>query len=371
MKKILSFLLAAPLMMAVLTGCSTPKGETDQDIVERVGNLATLVIDNGGQLKEAGKTYQTEFNDSFLALKQYPASEENPEDLVLIEWSDNTEKQKVTYAKDPKNPDRTKITPKYPLQKSEEFLLELTATVTYNEAVTTRLFKFWIVSDTVEVLTLQQLREKISNGTASTDANYSFNGIVTGYMEPSDSHLYSGVYVQDGPWAMMLYAGKMSSMWDYDNWTIGTRLHVIGKLSPYNGLNELKPSLVELAPNDAQIATPTTLSITQGSQYGTTQLLGQDGRLVEIKGAKFVKTETLKVGSHANMTFSLDGVNITFRVNYHIGETAYKALIDVASTLKAGDTVNLYGVVSWFNAPQISPQFIDGRTPAQCIEIVK
>jgi hypothetical protein len=170
---------------------------------------------------------------------------------------------------------------------------------------------------------------------------------------------------------MMLYAGKMSSLWDYDNWGIGTRLSVVGKLSPYNGLNELKPSVVELAPGDAVIAEPTTLVITEGSQYGATQLAGQDGRLVEIRNAEYVSSETLKVGSHANMTFKLGTATITFRVNYHIGADAYAGLIEVASTLKAGDKVNLYGVVSWFNAPQISPQFIKDRTPAQCIEIVK
>ena len=376
MKKILSLLIAAPLMLGILTGCGGPKKPTAQDIVEKVGNLATLVIDSGGQLKEPGKTYQTEFNDTFLALKQYPASED-PEDLVTIEWTDNTNKQKVTYAKDPKNPDRTKISPKYPLQRSEEFLLELTATVSYKTATTTRLFKFYIVSDTVEVLTLKQLREKIASGKSNTDTNYSFNGIVTGYMEPSDSHLYAGVYVQDGDYAMMLYAGKMSAQWDYDNWGIGTKLHVIGKLSPYNGLNELKPSVVELAPEGVEIATPTTLVIDSGDEYNLDTLTGNDGRLVEIRGAKFKsKSADVKVGSHGNIIFTLeksDGstVDVTYRVNYHIGETAYTELLAVVNGLTVGQTVNLYGVVSWYNAPQLAPQFIAGRTPAQCIEVVQ
>lgn len=373
MKKILSFLVAAPLMLGVLAGCG-PTTNPDQEALDKVANLATLLLDSSGQIKEAGKNYQTEYGDTFLGLKYYQVSAEEG-DQVTVTWSDNAP-GKVAYAKVPKQDDRTKISPTYPLVSTLEYDLELTALIEYKGLSATRVFKFHIISDVVESVTLKQLREKIAAGTASTDVNYETNGIITGYMEPSDSHLYAGVYVQDGPWALMLYAGKMSSLWDYDNWTIGTRLHIVGKLSPYNGLNELKPSLVELASEDVELATPTPLVIEDGDDYGTTQLFGHDGRLVEIRGAKFVSTETLAVGSHKNIKFSLAKTSggtaeIVFRVNYHIGTDAYNDLIKVVNGLKAGDLVNLYGVISWYNTPQISPQFIAGKTPAQCIEVVQ
>ncbi len=70
-------------------------------------------------------------------------------------------------------------------------------------------------TDTVEltvlekapVMGLKALREGIASGELKEGAIVDFYGEITATMEPTEDHLYSGIYVQDGEYAMMVYAG--------------------------------------------------------------------------------------------------------------------------------------------------------------------
>lgn len=230
------------------------------------------------------------------------------------------------------------------------------------------------ILDKAPVMGLKALREGIAAGELKEGAIVDFYGEVTATMEPSEDHLYSGIYVQDGEYAMMVYAGSLGTLWFENNLAIGDKVYVNGTLAPYNGLNEVKPTeLRKIEDGEYEVAEPTALEIT-AETYNATSLLGNDGRLFTMKDLTYVDGKITDVTAHTNINFEAtkeDGtkVPVVFRANYHLGKTAMTELKEVVDGLSAGTKVDLTGVISWFNTPQLAPQFLAGKTPAQNITV--
>lgn len=230
------------------------------------------------------------------------------------------------------------------------------------------------ILDKAPVMGLKALREGIAAGELKEGAIVDFYGEVTATMEPSEDHLYSGIYVQDGEYAMMVYAGQLGTLWFENKLAIGDKVYVNGTLAPYNGLNEVKPTEIrKIEDGEYEVAEPTPIEIT-AETYNATSLLGNDGRLFTMKDLTYVDGKITDVTAHTNINFEAtkeDGtkVPVTFRANYHLGKTAMTELKEVVDGLSAGAKVDLTGVISWYNTPQLAPQFLAGKTPAQNITV--
>ncbi len=231
--------------------------------------------------------------------------------------------------------------------------------------------------DKAPVMGLKAVREGIADGSIKEDSIVDFYGVVTATMEQTLDHIYSGVYVQDGDYAMMVYSGTTETGWFDDSMTIGSYVYVKGTLAPYNGLNEVKPTEFRVMTDEEKaaytVATPTAVAIT-GDTYNATDLLGQDGRLFTMTDVVYKSGKITDLDEHTNILFTAKNsegqdVEITYRANYHIGTTAMAELKEVVDGLSAGSVVDLTGVISWYNVPQLAPQFLDGKTPAQNITV--
>ncbi len=222
---------------------------------------------------------------------------------------------------------------------------------------------------------LKTVREKITDGTYKENSVVEFSGYITATMAESD--ISDGVYVQDGDYALMLYAGNLDTAWADGELKIGDLVHVKGTLSPYNGLNEVKPTIVEKVTadvlEDSKLpvpTTPTALEINDDTDFSKEGLAGQDGRLFTIKNAKY-KSGTVNVGDHSNVIFTVGDTDVTFRVNYHLGKSDMHMMKGIVDSLETGDEVNLYGVIGWYNGPQLSPQILSNRTAYDCVEPIE
>ncbi|MBQ9265472.1 MAG: Ig-like domain-containing protein [Bacilli bacterium] len=172
----------------------------------------------------------------------------------------------------------------------------------------------------------------------------------------------------------MLYAGQLSQYYEDLQLKIGDSVHVKGVNSPYGGFNEIKPSEItkEIQGN---LAKPNVLTVS-GEDYADAEhkLLGKDSNLAKVTNAVY-KSGTITVANkvHNNLIFGFpktDGslVDVAVAVSYHLGTDALNALKAVTDTLKPGDKVNLDGNISVNeNKFQFALNFLEGKTPAQCV----
>ena len=232
-----------------------------------------------------------------------------------------------------------------------------------------------VVSPKAPVLTLEQVRAGIADGTYKEDSVIDFYGRITGTMEPTEDHLYSGVYVQDGDYAMMLYAGTLDENWFGNELAIGDDIYVKGVLSPFEGLMEVKPTEVRLmtAEDNYTVSTPTVINLT-GDNWSKNALSNQDSRLFVAENAIYKSGTISDPTSHSTIKFELtkeDGTKVEadLRLNYHIGVEQMTALQTKINGLSAGAVVDLKGVLGWYNGPQMSLQFLADATPDECMVV--
>ena len=249
------------------------------------------------------------------------------------------------------------------------------------------------VTDTVEVSpdgeeplqvqSLQEIRAGIADGSIKKDDELSFYATITATFEPTggdSGHVYSGIYVQDGAYPMVLYAGKTSQYWDSEQLQIGDTVYAKGPFSPYSGLNEIKPSVITKldAATAATVAAPTAINL-DATNFNATTLFNQDGRLAHFenlifKGGSIESTNAAeKKDSILNFAVAAqDGslVDVEVVARYHLadGLTALKTAVDA---LELGDICTIDAVVlhSGGTSPKVSLslQYLQGKTPAQCI----
>lgn len=229
-------------------------------------------------------------------------------------------------------------------------------------------------------MTLRDVREYITeNPDVTEDDNVvvDFYGRITATMEATtgdDGHVYSGVFVQDGDYAIMLYAGSLSELYESLDLQIGDDIYARGVLSPYNGLNEVKPSEIRLIEEDEYtVSEPTTLTVT-GDNWNLDTLTGQDSRLVVAEDVEYVSGKITSVTSHATIKVRLpkaDGTytNADLYVNYHLGQTQMAELQTIFAGMSEGTKFDFKGVLGWHENPQLQLEFLEGLEPSECITI--
>ena len=239
------------------------------------------------------------------------------------------------------------------------------------------------LTDTVEITVLEKvinpameisaLRDAITAGELKKEDEVVVNGIISSYFESPD-HLYAGAYIQDGPDAISLYAGSISKDFEALGLKLGDKVRVEGTLDIYNGLEQIKPTAITLVEDDT-LQDPQILEVTDFSKFNATDLAQQSGRLIKVTNVPYIgladKNEISiddTSGKHYTANFGTAEHKIPYYVNYHAGKNARNNIAGILKALEAGDTVDLYGVIGWFNAPQISPVYMSGREAGDCID---
>ena len=320
MKK-LSYLMLTSLLISGLAGCGSkkepaPTPKTDAEIVQEAIANPALVLTQGGAIVYSGTTTQMKTGDYFLAMKEYQYSETQK---VEIKWSfDKADKWTTkTYAKDTT---RVTLTPATVFETKDEYKTTITATAKLNEATATTTYYAYQNRLVVKNKTIEEFRKEFAAGTIKSSENIRFYGYVTGKMDDT----YAGVYVNSGEYGIMLYAGNLEAQWNANNVKVGDLVMVIGVASPYNGLFEVKPQVVQ--PVEAKdlpvgyvVEEPVKQSIDK-RQFNGTDLLLKDNSKVTMSGLTYLgaggsnskpeigKTE-FDPGSHAYIWFS---VNLSF-----------------------------------------------------------
>ena len=239
------------------------------------------------------------------------------------------------------------------------------------------------LTDTVEITVLEKvinpamkiaaLRDAITAGELKKEDEVIVNGIISSYFESPD-HLYAGAYIQDGADAISLYAGSISKDFEALGLNLGDKVRVEGTLDIYNGLEQIKPTAITLVEDDT-LQDPQILEVTDFSKFNKTDLAQQSGRLIKVTNVPYIglaKGSEISIddtsGKHYTANFGTAEHTIPYYVNYHAGKNARNNIAGILRSLEAGDTVDLYGVIGWFNAPQISPVYMSGRDAGDCID---
>lgn len=382
MKKHILFIL--PALIIGLAACNNTT-DLDEEAVQKTANLPTLFLDYDGGLGVLDKTYNIKYGDAFLGLEHYTYGAKT----VDIEWTANSEKVKISSLSSGLYANRSKITFAMGKTEADDYNTVVTGTIKCGAVTQVVTFNANVGHTNIIDTTIKEFKEGYKDAGyntsltgdavkfATTDT-VSFYGYVTGTFEPSNSHLYSGVWIQDGADSIQLYANKLGTVWFVNELAIGDLVHVVGYGSGYNGLLEVKPSIVDkMQPGEvASISAPTTITFNNADGWTATELLHKDSNLVQFNNLVYKSGTAGTVGAHWTLTFEgtkSDGttkVNVTVYVNYHIGATAQQAIKDMMATWTAGvTTIDLAGVISWYNGPQIVPVFMDGKTPDQGIVV--
>lgn len=238
------------------------------------------------------------------------------------------------------------------------------------------------LTDTVEITVLEKvvtpamkiaaLRDAITAEEIVKEDEVVVNGIISSYFESPD-HTYAGAYIQDGPDAISLYAGSISKDFEALGLKLGDKVRVEGALDIYNGLEQIKPTSITLVEDDT-LKQPEILEITDLSKFNKTDLAQQSGRLIKVTNVPYIGLpdgQKISIddtsGHHYTVNFGTAENTVPYYVNYHAGKNARNNIAGILRSLEAGDTVDLYGVIGWYNGPQISPVYMSGRDAGDCI----
>ena len=220
--------------------------------------------------------------------------------------------------------------------------------------------------------------EKINAG----DTIYT-TGRVTAVYDWSYEEIFRGVVITDGYRGLLLYAGCLQSAFYDQNKTQlikeGDIVAAYGKVSPYNGLFEVKPELVRKVEDPEEIAKSAPVAYRTETVAALKKLKeSQTGDLVKVEGLKVYDTkaniEALSPGQHWTIKLN-DAADakkvINTGVNYHIGDAQQTAIQDFLLAAKEAKSVfNFTGMVSATNSEiDLGPVRIGQKTASSCFEL--
>lgn len=214
--------------------------------------------------------------------------------------------------------------------------------------------------------------EQLAKGQVASNKKVYVYGYTTTSHEPSDTHLYTGVYMQDGAYGTLLYAGKLSQIWFSGGFEIGDRVMTAGVVSPYHGLVEVKPDFLEFTKDTdekaAAVAQPVVNEFTAAKPFNEANGKDSQSSLVRVKGLTYkgIKVngevdpdaELSSTSTTSTVVFDQGGTQVVVSLNYHLGVDMMTALNALINTFVADQTVvDFYGPVSYYDGVQLIPTF--------------
>lgn len=377
-------LFALPLIIVALAGCGNQtKSEeksviSDEQIVETMINDPTHLVKSDGSLMYYGTTTRLKYGDTLVAVKKYTYETGNfdaegkeiiAEPEITWTFSDKhwTKKGYVDSNKQA-DPTRYQFVPESVYSADTEYDTDMTLTMKYNGVTKSVVWHVHEGHIDLEAKTIQEYREGIASGSISKTTYVKLYGYITGVHDVE--HEYSGVYMQDGEWAIQLYAGNLGTCYTANGIEVGDLVYAVGNLSQYHGLDELyvatlqKVSDAEKAALSYVPANPVKLDIPAGG-FTATALAHKDACLVTMSSLTFIT-----VGSSASVTPTneykttdsyqylwfkdANDKTVSMYLHYHLKERTEMAAL--FKTWTCGTTVvDFDGHLSWYDAPMLMP----------------
>ncbi len=164
----------------------------------------------------------------------------------------------------------------------------------------------------------------------------------------------SFVIIADGENSIELY-GLYENVGDL---VVGDMVLASGTYSPYNGLSEMG-SITSIEKIDAaentDVLAPVDLEITDWSAIGT----GMDCRIVNVEGMVYTGLGTADDEGSFNIYLTLNDEAVSCFVSYHNDPTVLAAIYDLFDATPLTSTVDFNGLLSTYNAYQLSPMSVD------------
>lgn len=358
--KLTKFLIPI-LALGLLAGC-TEEVNVDQLVVDAVSEIGALLTNasSGTPYSDRTMTINLTSGQTLSATTSVKINTETFKVDVV-----NGVEVTIAYAIDeataanwnikPGSPDAThaRLAPK--IFDFEDYSSTLTGTIAYGSATKSVAWTISIAQRGYEliVIPISEVR-----GNVAVDQEFTTRGYITGTMEPNTTHLYSGVMIADGEYAIMLYAGQLSNIWFANEFAIGDLIIVSGKYSPYNGLSEMKPTEMAIDYAYAEVSEPVDIVIASEADFTTANLLGHDCCIIQVNGLVYQsgKENLTSGGGHVTIKFKLGATDVDMYINYHVGKSVQEPLIALMADWVAGTTtINYHGHLGWFNKPQLMP----------------
>ena len=220
--------------------------------------------------------------------------------------------------------------------------------------------------------------EKINDG----DTIFT-TGRITAAYDWKYEEIYRGVVITDGYRGLLLYAGCLQQAFYNDssaepNFKEGDIVSIYGKVSPYNGLFEVKPEAVNLVTDEtekAKIAPVEYRTETPESMKKLKQ--SQTGDMVKMQGLHVYDTVStiskLLPGAHWVIKLAdADNKVINTGINYHVGDGQQEAIQEFLINAKNNkSTFNFTGMLSATSSVNdLGPMRIGDKTAVSCYELV-
>ena len=370
--KLTKFLLPAILALS-LASCGGETKPINQQVVESVANVGSLVMNGstGATYPDRSVSYELKYGQliyvTLLVKKNYtdPADNTNKVADVTISYEmDATSKNNWTYkpyVRDSEGKlldDKGQFGVKDLGDNPTNFSAVLTATISWSDYSEQVSWNINVTFNSYTTVSLEKFR---------TDGGVASGGYVrtAGYITAKYYDTYAGVFIASGTKAVMLYAGNLESLMSSTGAQIGDMVEVKGQYSPYNGLAEVKPDVMKVittVPSDLEVKTPETMEIAT-SDWSIASMNKNDCRIANMSNLKLSSwTGSLTVGSHWTILFKTsDNKDVNIYINYHIGSEEQGKLKTKLEAATKGTTVFNFvgGIVSWYNAPQLSPLIAD------------
>jgi len=357
----LAKILIPVLALMALAGCEKPI-PTEQLVVDAVSEIGALLTNGSSGTPYSDRTMTINLS-SGETLNATTALKINAETLKVD--AANGVEVTIAYAFDETtaanwntklgSPDAShaRLAPK--IFDFEDYVSTLTGTIACGDVTKAISWTIAVAQRGYELIVIP-----ISEVRGNVVANQEFTtrGYITGTMEPNTTHLYSGVFIADGEYAIMLYAGQLSNLWFLGEFAIGDLVIVTGAYSPYNGLSEMKPVTLEIDYAFAEVEEPVDIVIAAEAEFTTAALTGHDGCIIQVGGLVYQsgKGNLTAGGSHATIKFKLGATDVDMYVNYHVGTTTQQAIVDLmADWVEGQTTIDYHGHLGWYNKPQLMP----------------
>lgn len=217
------------------------------------------------------------------------------------------------------------------------------------------------------------------------DGDYIYTtGRVTAAYDWSYEEIFRGVVITDGYKGILLYAGCLQSAF-YDDSTSPAKIKegdivaIYGKISPYNGLFEVKPELVNLVTAQDEIAKIAPLEYRTETPESLKKLKqSQTGDMMKMEGLKVYDTASTisKLIAGAHWVIKLQDAEdnkkvVNTGINYHVGEGQQEAIKDFLITAKTNkSTFSFTGMLSaTSNVNDLGPMRIGNKTALECYQL--
>lgn len=178
------------------------------------------------------------------------------------------------------------------------------------------------------------------------------SGYVVAFMNNVEvGEFRNGFWIADGSEGLMLYAGKLENY--FGQFKIGDLVTVIGTASPYNGLFEVKPDVIQLA-----AATPESIAQPVYKTVNETELKA----MTTVNTNELVKVENCTITTNVSTLTAAASTQITLKVKF--GSTTWDCVVNkhtnlaqreaLVAHLKAnqGKTFTLRTIISCYNKLQ-------------------